>query len=146
MLSIGPNRSKFVQPFLDARLILAVAAVTVIYIPLFRHVYSLCRYIVFYYYLITADSLPCTRAGCALLFVLGGFIPEHNKFPPLSPSPILPPALSLPPLFLSLFLSPFTTRCRAQTQAMQRDTGCESYITTTGRLLPLASCATCMET
>jgi len=30
--------------------------------------------------------------------------------------------------------------------ATQRDTGCESYITTTGKLLPLGSCATCMET
>lgn len=74
--------------------------------------------------------------GCALLFVLRGFISEHNKFPSLS-------------LYLFLFL-PFSLApldaVPCTNTATQRDTGCESYITTTGKLLPLGSCATCMET
>lgn len=76
----------------------------------------------------------------ALLFVLRGFIPEHNKFPSLSPYLFL---LS-PPTSLSLTLSHDAVPCT--NTATQRDTGCESYITTTGKLLPLGSCATCMET
>lgn len=121
-----------------------------LYPLVFRHVYSLRRYIVFYYYLITAGSLLSVYSSCALLFVLmGGFIPEHNKFPSLSsPLPLrlplfLPLSLSSPFPSFSLY-SPDVVPCT--NTAMQRDTGCESYITTTGRLLPLGSCATCMET
>lgn len=127
-----------------------------LYPLVFRHVYSLRRYIVFYYYLITAGSLLSMYTAVALcfLFLRGGFILEHNKFPSLSsplPLPILTLSLSryfspsLSSLFLSFSLySPDAVPCT--NTAMQRDTGCESYITTTGRLLPLGSCATCMET
>lgn len=99
-----------------------------LYPLVFRHAYSLRRYIVFYYYLITAGSLLSVYSGCALLFVLtGGFILEHNKFPSLSsPLPLLILTLSLShslatSLLLSHpsfypFLSTLPTRYRAQTQ------------------------------
>lgn len=97
-----------------------------LYPLVFRHVYSLRRYIVFYYYLITAGSLLSVYSGCALLFVLTGGDLSQNiiNFPlflrlslslfSLSHSLATSLLLSQPSFYP--FLSTLPTRYRAQTQ------------------------------